>query len=210
MARPKKQAERRHGLRRAASRAIATRGYTEVRIKDVAAEAGLSSQAVLYYYPDVNALLMEAISHAVTRYVESRRKAVDALDESVAQLAATIRAGFSDDPEDDTAVIFQCVGAVRHDAVVRAMLQSLTEQQVELYRRVLEVGASRGDFRLAGDSRTIATNIVALEDAYGLYIVEGSPLTVVEAVERVAAYASLATGAQIEPFASDAAVPASA
>ena len=52
---------------------------------------------------------------------------------------------------------------------------ALTGQQVELYRRILETGESAGTFQLTGDRRTIATNIVALEDAYGLYIVEGGP-----------------------------------
>ncbi|MDI9598101.1 MAG: TetR/AcrR family transcriptional regulator [Acidobacteriota bacterium] len=197
MARPKRQDERRNGIRAAARRAIAARGYGAVRIKDIASEAGLSSQSILYYYPDVGELLVETIAHAVTRFVEQRREAADRLDDPVLQLAATIGAGFPRTPEDDTTIIFESAGAFRHDAALRAMVRSLNAQQVEMYRRILDVGASRGAFRLSDDSLGIATNLVALEDAYSLYILEGGPPSVEEAVRLVAAYASLATGVEI-------------
>jgi AcrR family transcriptional regulator len=197
MARPKRQAERRHVLVRAARRAIAARGYSGVRIKDVADAAGLSPQTVLYYYPDVDELLVEAIRHAVKRYVERRRDTVDALDDPVAQLAATIRAGLPTDPEDDVSIIYQCVGALHDNTALRAMVMALTAQQVDLYLRILEVGAARGVFRLAGDSRSIAANLVALEDAYGLYMVEGYGLTDEDAITQVMAFAALATGVDL-------------
>ena len=133
---------------RAASVAIAERGYLGVRIKDVGDAAGLSPQAVLYYYPDLDELLTEAIHHAVMRYVEWRRQRVDALDDPLAQLATTIRAGFPTDPEDDVSLIYQCVGALHDNTALRAMVMSLTSHQVDLYVRILEVGASRGVFHL--------------------------------------------------------------
>lgn len=197
MARPKRQDERRDGIRAATRRAIASRGYGAVRIKDIASEAGLSSQSILYYYPDVGELLVETIAHAVNRFVEQRREAVGTLEDPVLQLAATISAGFPRAPEDDTTIIFESAGAFRRDVALRAMVRSLNAQQVEMYRSILDVGASRGVFRLSGDSVSIATNLVALEDAYSLYILEGGPPTVEEAIRLVAGYASLATGADI-------------
>jgi AcrR family transcriptional regulator len=194
MARPKRQQDRRRELVRAASVAIAERGYLGVRIKDVGDAAGLSPQAVLYYYPDLDELLTEAIHHAVRRYVEWRRQGVDVLDDPVAQLATTICAGFPTDPEDDVSLIYQCVGALHDNTALRAMVMSLTSHQVDLYVRILEVGASRGVFHLAGESRVIAENLVALEDAYGLYMTEGYGLPAETAISRVMGYAALATG----------------
>jgi len=194
MARPKRQEDRRRDLVRAAGRAIAERGYQGVRIKDVGDAAGLSPQAVLYYYPNVDELLVEAIHHAVRRFVELRRERADALDNPVAQLMATIQAGFPDDPEDDISIVYLCVEAMRRNAALRAMTMALTAQQVDLYVRILEVGAARGVFHLAGESRTIAENLVALEDAYGLYIVEGFDLSAQDAIARVTAFAAIATG----------------
>ena len=59
----------------------------------------------------------------------------------------------------------------------------------------------RGEFRLVGDARTIAANLVALEDTYCAYIVEKSGLVGQdEAIERVLSYARLATGAALSPL----------
>ena len=76
------------------------------------------------------------------------------------------------------------------------MVMSLTSHQVDLYVRILEVGASRGVFHLAGESRLIAENLVALEDAYGLYMTEGYGLPAETAISRVMGYAALATGVE--------------
>ena len=197
VARPRRQSERRQGIIEAASRVIADRGYAGARVKDIASEAGLSPQSVLYYYPEVEQLLAEAVRHAVTRYVARRRETVDSLDEPVAQLRAMIRAGFPSPPE-DVAIIYQSTGAIRNDPGLRGLVESLTAHQVELYRRVLDVGASCGVFRLAVPSGVIAANLVALEDAYGLYMLEGSRLTVDEAVANVSAFASLAVGVDLD------------
>jgi AcrR family transcriptional regulator len=200
MGRPKRQAKRRSQIIQAACRAMATRSYAGTRIKDIAAEAGLSPQAVLYYYPDIDALLVESIALQIERFVELRRELADTLDDPRDKLVATMRAGFPTGPDDGVAIIYNCVGAIRSDPALRAMTRALTGQQVELYRRILETGASAGVFHLAGDSRTIATNIVALEDAYGLYIVEGGPVGEDESLAYVMAYASLATGVELSAF----------
>jgi hypothetical protein len=44
-----------------------------------------------------------------------------------------------------------------------------------MYRAILDAGADEGVFRLAGDSVTIARNLVALEDAYGYRIMARHP-----------------------------------
>ena len=168
-----------------------------MRIKDIAHEAGLSSQSILYYYPDVSELLEEAIAHAVSRFVEERRRSADSIDDPVVKLAATIAAGFPRTPEDDTMIIFECAGAFRHNPALRAMVRSLGTRQVEMYCRILDAGAAEGVFHLKGDSRGIATNLVAMEDAYSLYILEGGPPSVEEAVRLVTSYASLATGVEL-------------
>ena len=197
MARPKRQQERRESILNATGRAIAQRGYGAVRVKDVAEEADLTPASVLYYYPDVAQLLVEAIHYATRRYVEGRREVAEALDDPADRLAATIRAGFPTDPYDVSVLFFQSVGAIRDNLGLRAMAESLITQQVELYQRILEVGESRGVFILVGDSRTLARNLVALEDAYCVYFIEGIVPTVDEAIRMVTAYAEAVTGASL-------------
>ena len=54
------------------------------------------------------------------------------------------------------------------------------------------MGEACGHFRLADFSEAIARNLVALEDAYGLYIIGGAPIAE-EAFRQILSFASLAT-----------------
>src|SRR5689334_1496927 len=101
MARRKDQAARRRELKAAARRVIAVRGIEGTRIKDVAEASGLSPQSVLYYYPDIDDLIEEAIRHTLERFAQRRLAAVtDAVDPRAA-LVATIREGLPAGPDDE-------------------------------------------------------------------------------------------------------------
>src|SRR6478735_5513978 len=99
MARPKNQTARRGQLNAAARRVIAARGIEAVRIKDVADEAGMSPQSVLYYYPDIDQLIEEAIQHVVERFAERRRETAEGIDDPRAALVGMIRAGLPSGPD---------------------------------------------------------------------------------------------------------------
>jgi DNA-binding transcriptional regulator YbjK len=195
MARRKDQAARRRQLRQAARRAIAARGIDGLRIKDVAAEAGLSSQSVLYYYPELDELVEEAIAHTLERFAD--RRAVEE-DDPRAALVAMVGAGLPSGPDDeDLRVLYEAAGYFRDNPRLGEEIRALTARQVELYERLLMDGAARGVFRLASDVHTIARNLVALEDAYGLYIIGGAPMAE-EARRLILSFASLATGCALE------------
>jgi DNA-binding transcriptional regulator YbjK len=191
MARRKDQAARRGQLRQAARRAIAARGIERLRVKDVAAEAGLSSQSVLYYYPELDALVEEAIAHTLERFAE--RRAVDAADPAAA-LLGMIAAGLPSGPEDeDLRILYEAAGYFRDNPSLGEQIRALTARQVEIYERLLDAGAAAGVFTLADSSHAIARNLVALEDAYGLYIIGGAPIAE-EAFRQILSFAQLATG----------------
>jgi AcrR family transcriptional regulator len=193
MARRKDQAARRRQLRHAARRALAARGVEGVRVKDVAAEAGLSPQSVLYYYPALDELVAEAIRHTLERFGERRLEAVNRSDDPRRALAAMIAAGLPGGPDDeDLRVLYGAAGYFRDNAELGAAIRAMTARQVEIYRGVLERGAARGVFSLADTSESIARNLVALEDAYGLYIIGGAPIFG-EALRQILSFAALAT-----------------
>lgn len=199
MARKKDQVARRHQLRGAAKRAIVTRGADGVRVKDIAREAGLSSQSVLYYYPDVDELIGEAIRHSMHRFAERRREVADSIEDPRARLVATIRAGFPTGPEDeDLRVLYESSAYFGKNDNLGVLIRALTASQVELYRRILEVGQASRVFDLADDSYSIARNLVALEDAYGLYIIGGAPINE-EAARLVISFATIATRCDLTP-----------
>lgn len=198
MARRKNQHERRGQLTQAAQRVIAARGVESTRVKDVAREAGLSPQSVLYYYPNFADLVSEALRHTVQRFAERRFEDAEQLDDPREALLATIRGGLPTGPDDqDLRILYEAAGYFRDHPTHGALIRSLTSRQVEVYRRILDLGAARGVFTLAGESRSIARNMVALEDAYGLYIISGGPFAD-EAFRQIVEFARIATGCDLE------------
>ena len=100
MARRKDQAARRLQVEEAAERALTRLGAESIRVADVAAEAGLSSGTVLYYYPTRTELIRLAFRRALDRFVDERRRAVEAIDDPVEQLTAMLREGFPTSTDD--------------------------------------------------------------------------------------------------------------
>jgi hypothetical protein len=72
-------------------------------------------------------------------------------------------------------------------------MSAYIERQVATYAAILEVGAATGVFELTHDARTLARNIIALEDGQGLYVLMGRD-TPEEVERRILAYVSAATG----------------
>jgi hypothetical protein len=117
----------------------------------------------------------------------------DAVDPRAA-LVATIRAGLPSGPDDqDLRILYEAAGHFADDPELGERIRSVTARQVDVYRRLLEVGQARGVFALAAASDSIARNLVALEDAYGLYIIGGAPI-VEDAFRQILSFAAMATG----------------
>jgi AcrR family transcriptional regulator len=169
VARRKDQAARRRQLKQAARRAIASRGVEGVRVKDIAAEAGLSSQAVLYYYPDLDDLIEEAIQHTLERFAERRFEAAERSDDPRRALVEAIAAGLPAGADDEDLRVLYGAAAYFRDKPA-----------------------------LGDSSEAIARNIVALEDAYGLYIIGGAPIAT-EAPHLIRSFASMAVGSTLDP-----------
>ena len=199
MARPKNQAVRRRELTAAAGRAIVARGVTAVRLKDIADQAGLTPGAVLYYYPDVDQLLMEVHREAGERFCDARMAVLEQISDPRRQLRAAVRGGLPTGPEDtEVRTLYQMDALVGRSALYSALAVSFFERQVALYQVILESGVAQGLFTLTTSSRTIGRNLVALEDAHGLHVLMGdSPITRDEAERLILCYASDATGCDL-------------
>jgi AcrR family transcriptional regulator len=99
-ARTRDQGERRRQLVAAAERAVLKHGSGGMRLRDVADEAGLTSGAVLYYYKELDDLLLETINRAIERFGRLREEAVDRIDDPRAKLIACLRGGLPSGPDD--------------------------------------------------------------------------------------------------------------
>ena len=190
-----RQRERRDRLFTAAQQAVVMRG-ADVRLKDIADMAGLTSGAILYHYPDVQSLLLEANQAVIERFLDNRVKAIRGLASPAEKLVVTVAGGLPVNAEDaDVKLLCALGGAASRYPAYAAMLTSLFDRQVAMYQVILDKGAATGDFDLQGDSQTIGRNIVALEDAYGYRMVarHGS-INYAAAVELILSYARIATG----------------
>ena len=196
MARPKRQEQRRSELVAAAQRAIAAHGPDGARLNRVAEQAGLTSGTVLYYYPDIEELMLEANRAGMERFYEQRVRMLDALpDDPIERVLALIRSGLPHDANDtEVRLLCELGGAAGRNPVWAALLTSLYDRQTSMYQVVLEQGAARGVFSLQAHSLVIARNLVALEDAYGYRIVAQHPAIDYDAaVNLLISYARLAT-----------------
>jgi AcrR family transcriptional regulator len=197
VARPKRQEERRSQLVAAAQRAIAAHGPDGARLNRVAEEAGLTSGAVLYYYPDIDELMFEANRAGMERFYEGRVRMLERLDDDpVARLLALAKSGLPSGPGDtEVRLLCELGGSAGRNPLMASLLTTLYDRQVGMYQVVLEQGAARGIFALGQPSLVIARNLVALEDAYGYRIIAAHPTIDHDAArELIVAYARLATG----------------
>lgn len=195
MTKPEARQRKRDDLRDAALRAMHTHG-SAVQLNQVAHEAGLTSGAVLYHYPDLKELLLEANHAGMERFYGQRMEVIGQFTDPGQKLVAAIRAGLPanrDDP--DVRLLCELGGSAGRNRVYGALLSSLYDRQVAMYQTILDSGQAYGVFDLPQGSQQIARTIVALEDAYGYRIIAGHPsIGYQQAVDLVLDYARLATG----------------
>lgn len=196
MARPRKQDERRADLVEAALTAVGEHGLRSLSLADVAEKAGLTRGAILYYYEDLDALLVEAHRAGLERFCDHRDAVVAAIAEPQLQLAAAIREGLPSGPDDALMRLlyeFDVLAGTSqlHDELVERMYL----RQLATYAGILERGITAGVFAPRLEIATLAMNLVALEDAYGLHIVAGNSLITVESARAAMVAAAEGLGA---------------
>ena len=191
---PRTKSARKADLLEAAQRAMAEHG-AGVRLNQVAEEAGLTSGAILYHYPNLQELLVDANRAGMERFHDERLMALEGITDPARRLVVTITSGLPVD-EDDEEVRLLCAlgGEAARNTVYAVLLTSLYDRQVAMYQSILDSGAAQGAFRLADDSLVIARNLVALEDAYGYRIMAGHPtLDSTACATLILGYARMAT-----------------
>jgi AcrR family transcriptional regulator len=193
--RRKDQAHRRRQLADAARLVLLERGAVGVRVKDIAEQAGLAPSSVLYYYPNLDDLLLEVSRSAMERYAERRGEAVRALADPPAQLRLALHLGVPTGPDDtDSRLLYELDAFSGSSPVFGVLTVSYFDRQALLYESILEAGARGGDFDLAAPARAIARGLVALEDGLGLQVVIGHPRIDSAEAERILLHhASMAT-----------------
>ena len=190
----RQKSAKRNDLLEAAQRAMAEHG-TAVRLNQVAEHAGMTSGAILYHYPDLQDLLVDANRAGMERFYTERVAALEGINDPAERLTVTITSGLPVG-QDDEEVRLLCAlgGEAARNTIYAVLLTALFDRQVTMYQTLLDTGATQGVFQLSSDSLTIARNLVALEDAYGYRIMASHPtLDHDVAANLILDYARLAT-----------------
>ena len=198
--RRKNQAVRRQQLAVAAREVLLERGAIGVRVKDVAARAGVSPSALLYYYPDLAELLFDVARDAIDRYASRRAEAVRDVFDPVERLRLAISLGVPTGPDDEESrILYELDALTGVNSGFAVLTTSFFDRQVALYEAVLEYGAVAGAFELSGPAIELARGIVALEDGLGLQVVVGHSAVDQAAAERILLrFAGSAAGVELE------------
>lgn len=199
MARVRDQERRRGQLIAAAERAVLRKGAADVRLRDVADEAGLTSGAVLYYYDELDTLLVEVHSQAVERFARQREDLVDTIPDPREQLRAAIRAGLPAGPDDELVrLLYEFDGQGTRRPGYGRLSREYFARQVAMYHSILVAGQAGGHFHLTAPARDIGRNLVSLEDGHGYYVVlPDSGMDLEEAERLILGYAETATACSL-------------
>lgn len=194
MARPKNQKARREQLVHSAKQAIAERGLNGLRAIDVAAYSELGAGSVAYYYPDLGDLVRDVHEDAVSRFYWNRRQQGAEGEDPRLKLRRMIRSGIPLSRDDiDFQVLNELHTHAYRDAFHAELMAELYRLEVSLYESVLSEGVLAGAFTMLLPVETAASNLVAMEDAYGLHFMGGTPLDADVIYRMIAANAEIMT-----------------
>jgi AcrR family transcriptional regulator len=201
MARPNRRAQRTKEILDAAVALLERHDGAELRIGDVAAELGVTANAVRYYFKDVEALMTELALRSDVRFRDERLALIEALADPAEQLARVIETGLPAGPEDaEWRAIWRAILAAGFELHRRTAVQGIYHRQVALYAQVLAGGAAAGAFTLSAPAREIAMTLMSMEDYLGYRIVARDPaIDRSTALRLMRGYAELATGARLPP-----------
>lgn len=196
MGRPNTQAQRRADIMDAAITLIERHDLATLKLADVAAELGLTTNAVRYYFKDMTELLSQLALRSDVRFYEQRRRLGEQTDDLTQQLAMTIAAGLPTGAEDaEWRAIWRAVLAAGFELDQRHDVQGIYHRQVGLYRDLLAAGADAGVFTLTVPAVDIAMTLMAMEDYLGYRIVARDPeMDRATALRLMRQYAESATG----------------
>ncbi|MGW9021206.1 TetR/AcrR family transcriptional regulator [Leucobacter chromiiresistens] len=167
-----KTAQRRRDLLEATTRIISERGLSGASVRAVAERAQVSAGSVLYHFESFDQLVEAAVRGAIGEFIDARRAVAEGHRDPVDRLRATIHAGIPERISDDLRIVYEASAVAREHPRFRLDIALLLERQVALYTSIIDVGVALGAFAPRMDVPAIAANLVALEDAYDLYLLD--------------------------------------
>lgn len=199
MPRPSVEAERRDQILAAACSVIAERGIAELRMTDVAQEAGVSSGTVHYYFETKRTLLNDAFAYNLRHSLERRRGLLDASEDPLGLLVDLVESYLPDSGE--TLRAWRVWAELWVEGIREPELQQVNETLyaewrelvVGMIRRAQDEGAAR-----SGDPVLLANMLIGMIDGLSMQVLLHSAamdLAATRLVVRAFVREMIATGA---------------
>ena len=172
---------RRPQLLAAAAAVIAERGAAATRIADVAARAGTSSSAVLYWFESRDELLAEALTFAEDSFYEDLATKLADLEEPRRRLAILIESSLGGD--DWVLWLELWTRALRDPDLARAR-QRLDDRWRSQIAAIVQEGVEAGDFD-AADPERMALELASLMDGLAVQVALGDRSVSLEVMRSI-------------------------
>jgi AcrR family transcriptional regulator len=191
MARPK-EPWKRERLLDAAMSTMVDKGFGGLTVKDVADAAGVSPGTVHYHFADIDGVLLGVVERALDQMYDQRLAAIALVPDIRSKLLLLIDLGVPDEISHEVTLIYEAIPVIRSREHFHAVIKSYVDRQVSLYRSVIDAGVSTGIFTPQEPVDVIARNMLAMEDAYDLYVVVGAMRDSATGRRNIRTYASRA------------------
>jgi AcrR family transcriptional regulator len=183
--------ERLEQILEAACRAILERGFPATRIADIAAEAGVSTGTVHYYFATKDEVLVAALKWASGRlFARIEEPADDAASARLARLLE-VSVPYPGPARDEYVLWIELWLRVLHQPALLAQCEAFSAQWRGYFHDVVRRGVEAGEFAPAAAPDEVAERLVAFVDGVGFETALGYRWTSPERMHaRVAAFAA--------------------
>jgi AcrR family transcriptional regulator len=153
----------------AARRLFSRRGFRDVGIDEIAAEAGLAKATVYQYFPSKQDIYLEALRIGVGELVDRTEREMKAAVGTRAKIEAFVRTRleYLDQHRDFFAVYNSEFGNLTHPATLNSEFRKMYRRQFESLEKVVEQGMAQGE--LAPASANVLT-VLIYESTRGLML----------------------------------------
>lgn len=196
--RPPEPWKREHIIDTAAT-VLTQRGVKATGIQDLADAAGVSRASIHYHFAGIEGVVLSVAERGFHLMFTRRWNAIKVETDPRVQLVTLMRMGIPESPPSEYIVMYESIGVFRGNSDFLPIMKNLSQRQFELYEQVINAGIAEGHFSPREPVESIGWNLLAIEDASGIYITLGTASPVETMRNRMTTYASSSLDCDLSP-----------
>jgi AcrR family transcriptional regulator len=175
-------------------------GLWTVSIQEIADAAGVSRASIHYHFDGVDGIILGVAEKGFEFMFTRRQELVNSKIDPREKLVSLINLGIPDEIPPEYIIMYESIGVFRSRTDFLPLAQNLIDSQLELYVAVLQEGVDAGIYLPQENLESIGKNLLAIEDASGIYLTLGTVDDTQEIRNRMLNYVSLALGYDLLAF----------